>query len=221
VQVKGSLVTKPNTQTTGTGEAGRSAHDAYEMEATALTLVGECDGNTYPMQKKFHSDKFLRSISHLRPRTTTFSAVLRVRNRAFMGLHNFFQSEDFTNVHTPIITPLDCEGGGELFRLESNIEDFFGRRCYLTVSGQLYAEMCASAIKNVYTFGPTFRAEPSNTSHHLAEFWMLEPGVYALLPPLVCHWCPLLPPTTTPTYPRTHTQPRNGFHRPGERHGRV
>jgi asparaginyl-tRNA synthetase len=106
---------------------------------------------------------------------------MRIRNAAFMALHNFFQQEDFCHVHTPIVTPLDCEGAGELFRIRANRaetpddEDFFGRPCFLTVSGQLYAEMCAASLRNVYTFGPTFRAEASNTSYHLAEFWMLEP----------------------------------------------
>jgi asparaginyl-tRNA synthetase len=161
-----------------------------ELKATELTVYGEADAATYPLQKKRHSFEFLRTLGHLRPRTNTLGAVFRVRNACATAIHQFFQERGFLWVHTPIITASDCEGAGEMFGVTSfNLQkvpqtadqhvdfsqDFFGRPAYLTVSGQLEAEIMAMAFSNVYTFGPTFRAENSNTSRHLAEFWMVEP----------------------------------------------
>jgi asparaginyl-tRNA synthetase len=154
----------------------------WELRATRLELVGRADA-TYPLQKKGHSLEFLRTIAHLRPRSNLFGAVFRTRSRLAWAVHRFFQERDFVYVHTPIITTSDCEGAGEMFRvttLQGDIDraperDFFGRRAYLTVSGQLEAEAFACALSNVYTFGPTFRAENSNTARHAAEFWMIEP----------------------------------------------
>ncbi len=161
-----------------------------ELQAIAVTIFGEADPETYPLQKKRHSFEYLRTIGHLRPRTNTIGAVMRVRNACATAIHNFFQEKGFMWIHTPIITASDCEGAGELFtvtnlnleqipRTETNkidfSQDFFGRQAYLTVSGQLEAEIMAMSFQNVYTFGPTFRAENSNTSRHLAEFWMVEP----------------------------------------------
>ena len=154
-----------------------------------MIVHGQADPESYPLQKKGHSFEFLRTIAHLRPRTNTFGAVARVRNCVCCSIHQFFQEEGFLYVHTPIITASDCEGAGEMFQvttldLESPplarsevdyTQDFFDRPSYLTVSGQLEAEMFACALGKVYTFGPTFRAENSNTSRHLAEFWMVEP----------------------------------------------
>lgn len=161
-----------------------------ELHANSLTVYGDADPNTYPLQKKRHSFEFLRTISHLRARTNTYGAVFRVRNACAAAIHEFFQSRGFLWVHTPIVTGSDCEGAGELFAVTSldlqqvprtdsqaidYSQDFFGKPAYLTVSGQLEAEIMAMAFSNVYTFGPTFRAENSNTSRHLAEFWMIEP----------------------------------------------
>jgi asparaginyl-tRNA synthetase len=161
-----------------------------EVQATSVEVLGEADPETYPLQKKRHSFEYLRTIGHLRPRTNTIGAVMRVRNACAKAIHDFFQSKNFMWVHTPIITASDCEGAGELFtvtsfnlgkipKTETNqidfAQDFFGRQAYLTVSGQLEAEIMAMTFQNVYTFGPTFRAENSNTSRHLAEFWMVEP----------------------------------------------
>ncbi|WP_071455752.1 asparagine--tRNA ligase [Gloeomargarita lithophora] len=161
-----------------------------ELQAQALTIYGDADPNSYPLQKKRHSFEFLRTIAHLRPRTNSFGAVLRIRNHCAMAIHQFFQERGFVWMHTPILTASDCEGAGELFTVTGfNLnhlprndqgavdfgQDFFGRPAYLTVSGQLEAEIMASALSKVYTFGPTFRAENSNTSRHLAEFWMIEP----------------------------------------------
>ncbi len=157
-----------------------------EIRAESIRLIGPADPATYPLQKKRHSFEFLRSISHLRPRTNALGAVTRVRAALSFGIHRFFRERDFFQVHTPIITTSDCEGAGEMFTvtaLDSDDfsgsapyeRDFFGRRAGLTVSGQLQAEIYALSHGRVYTFGPTFRAENSNTSRHLAEFWMLEP----------------------------------------------
>ena len=161
-----------------------------EMQAIAITVVGESDSETYPLQKKRHSFEFLRTIAHLRSRTNTLGAVFRVRNAASSAIHSFFQERGFLWIHTPILTASDCEGAGEMLgvtaldlmnppKTESGAidysQDFFGKPAYLTVSGQLEAEVMAMAFSNVYTFGPTFRAENSNTSRHLAEFWMVEP----------------------------------------------
>jgi asparaginyl-tRNA synthetase len=156
----------------------------WEVQATSLALVGPAD-ESYPLQKKGHTLEFLRSIAHLRTRSNLFGAVFRVRSRMTWAVHNFFQQRGFVNVHTPIITASDCEGAGEMFRVTTlpqgtppkPEEDFFGRNAYLTVSGQLEAETFACALGKVYTFGPTFRAENSNTSRHAAEFWMIEPEV--------------------------------------------
>lgn len=154
-----------------------------EIEVREIYVFGDADPETYPLQKKGHTLEFLREIGHLRPRTNTFGAVFRVRNVLSNAVHNFFQGRGFTWVHTPIITASDCEGAGDLFTvtsldLDSRIDfsdDFFGKRAFLTVSGQLEAEFMAMAVGDVYTFGPTFRAENSNTSRHLSEFWMVEP----------------------------------------------
>jgi len=145
----------------------------YELRAREVEVVGPVEPD-YPLQKKRHSFEFLREIAHLRPRTNTFGAVFRVRNAAARAVHAFFQERGFLWIHTPIITLSDAEGAGEMFALKGS-EEFFGAEARLTVSGQLEAEIAALALGNVYTFGPTFRAENSNTSRHLAEFWMIEP----------------------------------------------
>lgn len=182
VTVEGTVVESP-----GGGQA-------VELRATKLTLVGGADPNTYPLQKKRHSFEFLRGIAHLRPRTNTIGAVSRVRSALAFATHAFFRENGFQYVHSPIITASDCEGAGEQFLVTTKVApgeklpeeaiksgeidfagDFFEKPAYLTVSGQLNAEMFACALSNVYTFGPTFRAENSNTSRHLAEFWMIEP----------------------------------------------
>ena len=159
-----------------------AAGQKWELRATQLELIGRADA-TFPLQKKGHTLEFLRTIAHLRPRSNLFGAVFRTRSRLAHAVHEFFRERDFVYVHTPIITASDCEGAGEMFRvttLKGNVDetpeaDFFGRRAYLTVSGQLEAETFACALSNVYTFGPTFRAENSNTARHAAEFWMIEP----------------------------------------------
>jgi len=168
--VEGKLVTSP------------AAGQKWELRATRVELVGPADA-TYPLQKKGHTSEFLRTIAHLRPRSNLFGAMFRLRSRLAFAVHQFFQERDFVYVHTPIITASDCEGAGEMFRvtaLKGNIDekpqaDFFGKRTYLTVSGQLEGETFACALSNIYTFGPTFRAENSNTARHAAEFWMIEP----------------------------------------------
>src|SRR5881392_781705 len=161
----------------------------WEVVADKITVVGPSD-DSYPLQKKGHTPEFLREIAHLRPRSNLFGCVFRVRSRLAFAIHKFFQERGFVYVHTPIITGSDCEGAGELFRvttldpkaaprrLDGSIDyeqDFFARCTYLTVSGQLEAEAFACALSKVYTFGPTFRAENSNTSRHANEFWMIEP----------------------------------------------
>ncbi len=176
VEVRGKLVESPG------------AKQPVEVHAGEVTLIGEA-GEDYPLQKKRHSFEFLREIAHLRPRSNTFGAIARVRNRLSFAIHQFFQERGFQYIHTPIITASDCEGAGEMFcvttldprqarLVEDEVDytdDFFGERASLTVSGQLNVEAYCLALKNVYTFGPTFRAENSNTSRHLAEFWMIEP----------------------------------------------
>jgi asparaginyl-tRNA synthetase len=162
----------------------------YEVEVSEIEVFGEADPEKYPLQKKGHSLEFLREIGHLRPRTNTYGAIFRLRNILAHAIHEFFQSRGFIWVHTPIITSSDCEGAGELFTVtsldleslpkkENGVVDFsqdlFGKRTFLTVSGQLEAEFMSMSLGNVYTFGPTFRAENSNTSRHLSEFWMVEP----------------------------------------------
>ncbi len=162
--------------------ASPAAGQKWEMQATRVELVGPADAS-YPLQKKGHSLEYLRTIAHLRPRSNLFGAVFRTRSRLAHAVHQFFQERDFVYVHTPIITASDCEGAGEMFRVtalkgdpdQNPAADFFGRRTFLTVSGQLEAEVFACALSNVYTFGPTFRAENSNTARHAAEFWMIEP----------------------------------------------
>ncbi|MBQ0079448.1 MAG: asparagine--tRNA ligase [Eubacterium sp.] len=165
------------------------AKQPFEIKATKVTIEADSDAD-YPLQKKRHSMEFLREIAHLRPRSNTFSAVFRVRSLVAYAIHKFFQENDFVYVHTPIITASDAEGAGEMFQvttLDVNdmprtedgavdySQDFFGKRTSLTVSGQLEAEIFAMAFKNIYTFGPTFRAENSNTARHASEFWMIEP----------------------------------------------
>jgi asparaginyl-tRNA synthetase len=162
----------------------------FEIEVSEIEVFGDSDPEKYPLQKKGHTLEFLREIGHLRPRTNTYGAVFRLRNILAAAVHDFFQSRGFVWVHTPIITSSDCEGAGELFSVtsldlespprkeEGSIDftqDYFGKRAYLTVSGQLEAEFFAMSLGKVYTFGPTFRAENSNTSRHLSEFWMIEP----------------------------------------------
>jgi asparaginyl-tRNA synthetase len=178
------MTTGASLQVEGRLVPSQGAGQQWEIQASALTLLGTAD-ETYPLQKKGHSLEFLRSIAHLRPRSNLFGAVFRIRSRMTWAVHQFFQSRGFVNVHTPIITASDCEGAGEMFRVTTldqgspakPEEDFFGRQSFLTVSGQLEAETFACALGKVYTFGPTFRAENSNTSRHAAEFWMIEPEV--------------------------------------------
>ena len=176
VRLRGDLIPSP-----GKGQR-------WELKATEVELLGPAD-ETYPLQKKGHGPEFLREIAHLRPRTNLFGCVFRVRSEMSFAIHNFFRERGFLHVHTPIITASDCEGAGEMFRVttlpvggdansskeDREREDFFGKPTYLTVSGQLEAETFATALGRVYTFGPTFRAENSNTSRHASEFWMVEP----------------------------------------------
>ncbi|MCW1912395.1 asparagine--tRNA ligase [Luteolibacter sp. GHJ8] len=162
----------------------QGGEQAWELQATSIRLLGEAPED-FPLQKKGHSPEFLRSIAHLRPRTNLYGAMFRVRSRMSHAVHRFFAERSFYYVHTPIITASDCEGAGEMFRVttidplagkaKSYGEDFFGKAAHLTVSGQLEGELFATALGNIYTFGPTFRAENSNTSRHAAEFWMIEP----------------------------------------------
>ncbi|MHC1703580.1 MAG: asparagine--tRNA ligase [Tenuifilaceae bacterium] len=178
IGVKGNLVDSP-----GSGQR-------VEIQAKQVELYGEADATTYPLQKKGHSMEFLREIAHFRPRTNTFGAVLRVRHAMAFAIHKYFNDKGFFYIHTPIITASDAEGAGAMFRVstldaenpprneEGKIdwtEDFFGKESNLTVSGQLEGELAALALSEIYTFGPTFRAENSNTPRHLAEFWMIEP----------------------------------------------
>jgi asparaginyl-tRNA synthetase len=172
VEIRGELTPSP------------SAGQKSELAAKSILLIGGADA--YPLQKKRHSMEFLREIAHLRARTNTFGAVARTRSRLAFAVHEFFQNRDFQYIHTPIITANDAEGAGAMFQVtaldKANVSqpidyssDFFGKKAFLTVSGQLEAETYASALSCVYTFGPTFRAENSNTARHLAEFWMIEP----------------------------------------------
>ena len=179
VSIIGTLVESP-----GKGQK-------YEIHAKSIEVVGESDPDTYPLQKKRHTVEFLRDIAHLRPRTNTFGAMARVRNALAYAIHSFFQDKGFLFLQAPMITASDAEGAGAMFRVTTldlekvpmkdgavdAEEDFFGKPTFLTVSGQLEAEIFALALSDVYTFGPTFRAENSNTSRHLAEFWMVEPEV--------------------------------------------
>lgn len=177
--VKGILVESPG------------AKQPFELKAQSIIVEGQC-ASDYPLQKKRHSFEYLRTIAHLRPRTNTFAAVFRVRSMVAFAIHKFFQEKEFVYVHTPIVTGSDAEGAGEMFRVstldvnalprteEGKVDyskDFFGHETNLTVSGQLNAETYCMAFRNVYTFGPTFRAENSNTARHAAEFWMIEPEI--------------------------------------------
>ena len=177
ILVKGILVATPQ------------AKQPFEIQATSVTLEG-ASAPDYPLQKKRHSLEYLRTISHLRPRTNTFQAVFRIRSMAAYAIHQFFQERGFVYVHTPLITGSDCEGAGEMFQVttmdlnkiaeEGKVDyeqDFFKKPVSLTVSGQLAGETFAQAFRNIYTFGPTFRAEDSNTTRHAAEFWMIEPEI--------------------------------------------
>jgi asparaginyl-tRNA synthetase len=173
----------------GKVRASPAKGQATEIQAQRIVVHGWADPESYPLQKKNHSWEFLRSIAHLRPRTNTFGAIARVRNQVCKSIHDFFQEQGFFYIHSPIITASDCEGAGEMFKVTTLdlaktakqgaaidfSNDFFHRPAYLTVSGQLNAEIFACSLGKVYTFGPTFRAENSNTSRHLAEFWMVEP----------------------------------------------
>lgn len=184
-----ALQTGCSIKVTGLLAASPGKGQRVELQADEVNVVGWADPAVYPLQKKRHSFEFLRTIAHLRPRTNTFGAVARVRNAMSYAIHTFFQERGFIYIHTPIITGSDCEGAGEMFRVTKfNLDqipqkdghadftqDFFGGPASLTVSGQLEAEIYAHAMGDVYTFGPTFRAEDSNTSRHLAEFWMVEP----------------------------------------------
>lgn len=177
VAVEGEVVESP-----GKGQA-------FELKAQKIELIGTCDPESYPLQKKRHSFEFLRTIAHLRPRTNTIGAVTRVRNALAFATHKFFNEQGFCYINTPIITGSDCEGAGQMFQVTTldledvpkkerktdYTQDFFEKPSYLTVSGQLEGEVFACALCDIYTFGPTFRAENSNTSRHLAEFWMIEP----------------------------------------------
>ncbi|KPK87565.1 MAG: asparaginyl-tRNA synthetase [Bacteroides sp. SM23_62_1] len=178
IEVRGKLAESP-----GKGQE-------VELHADEITLYGPADPETYPLQKKGHSLEFLREIAHLRPRTNTFGAILRLRHHLSYAIHKYFNDKGFYYMHTPIITGSDCEGAGEMFRVttldpksppltkDGKVdfnEDFFGKETNLTVSGQLEGETGALALSTIYTFGPTFRAENSNTPRHLAEFWMIEP----------------------------------------------
>ncbi len=175
------LLTGAALTVTGTYKLTPENKQPFELVLTSVEIEGTCD-NTYPLQKKRHSFEYLREIGHLRPRTNTFQAVFRVRSTLSMAIHEFFQNQGFIYVHTPIITGNDAEGAGEVFtvttRDDGNYdEDFFGKHAALTVSGQLHAESYALAFRDVYTFGPTFRAENSNTTTHANEFWMIEPEI--------------------------------------------
>jgi asparaginyl-tRNA synthetase len=183
------IITGASIAVQGALVASQGKGQSWEVVADSVEIIGASD-DTYPLQKKGHTPEFLREIAHLRPRSNLFGSVFRVRSRLAFAVHQFFQERGFVYVHTPIITGSDCEGAGELFRVTTmdprdpprlpdgqldDTKDFFARRTYLTVSGQLEAEAFACALSKVYTFGPTFRAENSNTSRHANEFWMIEP----------------------------------------------
>lgn len=186
------ITTGASVKATGELIASQGKGQAVELKASTIEILGDCDPEVYPLQPKRHSLEFLREIAHLRFRSNTFSAVFRVRHALAFGIHQFFNERKFVYLHSPIITGSDAEGAGEMFQVttlpldniprneEGNIhykKDFFGKATNLTVSGQLEAELAALALSEVYTFGPTFRAENSNTTRHLAEFWMIEPEV--------------------------------------------
>lgn len=184
------VTTGASLSATGQLVASQGSGQKFELQASAIEVLGVADPEKFPLQPKKHSLEFLREIAHLRPRTSTFGAILRVRHAMIFAVHKFFHDKGFVNVHTPIITASDAEGAGEMFRVttldlnklpkteEGKVdfkEDFFEREANLTVSGQLEGELTALALSEIYTFGPTFRAENSNTTRHLAEFWMIEP----------------------------------------------
>jgi asparaginyl-tRNA synthetase len=183
------LITGASIEVVGRLVASQGQGQKWELSAERVTIVGQSDAG-YPLQKKGHTPEFLREIAHLRPRSNLFGAIFRVRSRLAFAVHRFFNERGFVYLHAPIITGSDCEGAGEMFRVttldaaappkgpDGSVDysrDFFGRSTYLTVSGQLEAEAFACALSKVYTFGPTFRAENSNTSRHASEFWMIEP----------------------------------------------
>ena len=176
------LTTGASIAVTGNVVESQGKGQRWEMQATAVEVLGTAEED-FPLQKKGHSMEFLRSIAHLRPRSNLFGAVFRVRSRMAFAIHQFFQDQGFVYVHTPIITASDCEGAGEMFRvvtmdgdeIKMGDDEFFGKPSYLTVSGQLEGETFACALSDIYTFGPTFRAENSHTSRHASEFWMIEP----------------------------------------------
>ncbi|HVM87429.1 MAG TPA: asparagine--tRNA ligase [Puia sp.] len=184
------ITTSASLKVTGELVASLGKGQKVELKAKAIEILGDCDAEKYPLQPKKHSLEFLRDIAHLRFRTNTFSAVFRIRHALAFAIHKFFNDKGFVYLHTPIITASDAEGAGEMFRVttlpfdktprteDGSVdfkEDFFGRATNLTVSGQLEGELAATALSEIYTFGPTFRAENSNTARHLAEFWMIEP----------------------------------------------
>jgi asparaginyl-tRNA synthetase len=187
-----TIATGATVEAEGDLRASPAAGQQWELAAKSVRLLGAADAETYPLQKKKHSLEFLREIAHLRPRTNTFGAVARVRNTLAFAIHEYFQNLGFYYVNTPIITASDAEGAGQMFQVttlpldkmprteDGQVDysrDFFGKKAHLTVSGQLNGETYAAALGGIYTFGPTFRAENSNTTRHLAEFWMVEPEV--------------------------------------------
>tara|TARA_Y100000589_G_C27154143_1_gene630117 strand:- start:77 stop:1504 length:1428 start_codon:yes stop_codon:yes gene_type:complete len=179
-----NITTGASISVSGNLEKSEGKSQSFELMASDIKILGLADPEAYPIQPKRHSFEFLREVAHLRPRTNTFSAVFRIRHSIIYSIHKFFNDKGFLNIHTPIITSSDAEGAGEMFKVTALdpkdkdfdfSNDFFSRPVNLTVSGQLNAELGALALSEVYTFGPTFRAENSNTSKHLAEFWMIEP----------------------------------------------
>ena len=190
--VLATVTTGASVEVAGNLQASPAAGQKWELSASAVIVLGSADAETYPLQKKRHSLEFLREIAHLRPRTNTFGAVARVRNTLAFAIHEYFQNLGFFYVNTPIVTASDAEGAGQMFQVttldldkvpkapDGKVDyekDFFGKKAHLTVSGQLNGETYATALGGIYTFGPTFRAENSNTTRHLAEFWMVEPEV--------------------------------------------
>jgi len=191
-EVMQQITTGASLAVRGTLVASQGAGQSVELQAEEITIFGTCDPNSYPLQKKGHSLEFLRDIAYLRPRTNTFGAILRIRHNMAIAIHEFFHKKGYYYVHTPIITSSDAEGAGQMFRVTTlNLDklplnkagevdykkDFFGKPTALTVSGQLEGELAALALGGIYTFGPTFRAENSNTPRRLAEFWMIEPEI--------------------------------------------
>ncbi len=178
-RLKAELAIGASVRVEGAWAASPGGEQAFEIAASTVEVLGESDATEYPLQKKRTSMEHLRTIAHLRPRTNTFQSVFRVRNALSWQIHKYFQERGFQWVHTPILSASDAEGAGEMFAVQAGEtpEAFFGRRTFLTVSGQLQVETFAQAFTDVYTFGPTFRAENSNTKRHAAEFWMIEPEI--------------------------------------------